>query len=145
MKETIIDPIAGIKREIILKEIDPITEIVGTAIGITRIILTRDNSYGRDSSQGYYKNDYREDYCKNDYRKDYYKKDYRYDYRKESCKDQIYNRKDYDEDKCEDGYIRGYDASPRDRHDKGRISYKNRGTNKGKYQNKNKKKYQNKD
>ena len=33
MKEIIIDPIAGIKLEIILKEIDPITEIVGTDIG----------------------------------------------------------------------------------------------------------------
>ena len=42
MKETIIDPIAGIKCKIILKEIDPITEIVGTDIGITHEILTKE-------------------------------------------------------------------------------------------------------
>ena len=48
MKETIIDPIAGIdpitgiKCEIILKEIDPITEIVGTDKGITHEILTKE-------------------------------------------------------------------------------------------------------
>ena len=48
MKETIIDPvvgidsIAGIKCKIILKEIDPITEIVGTDRGITHKILTKE-------------------------------------------------------------------------------------------------------
>ena len=40
--ETIIDPIAGIKHKIILKEIDPITEEVGTDIGITSKILTKE-------------------------------------------------------------------------------------------------------
>ena len=121
----------------------------------------------RDRLPKYYKNDYRKENHSNfqDQRnrrkykhhykgdKKFYGSDRSYDTDDSYSRDRLwgYHRdfrnqrhkrrhRDYCENECEDGYISDYDDSSGDIYGKGnhRISYKNKGRNKDKYQNKNK-------